>query len=134
MVDNNFVGDVLLIVDSSPFILERLFNIFEQAYAGALIVTASNFDEAVIALKRQRTDIVLLDIQLPGSKGIALVNLIKVQYPQTQIIVQTNLIGDQYRDESKKAGAGFFVDKSKNFDLIPEIVAKIRNKGRICSI
>ena len=67
---------VLLIVDNSSLIIERLINILSEVKTIKKILAATNYAEAVNMLGENKTDIVLLDIQLPGKNGIELLKFI----------------------------------------------------------
>lgn len=54
------VGKVLLIVDNSLFIIERLLIILKEVLAVEKIFTATNYEAAVDILRENKTDIVLL--------------------------------------------------------------------------
>lgn len=112
----------ILIVDNSFLIIERLSNILKDISEVNEIYKATNFDEAADILKENKTNIVLLDIQLPGKNGIELLKFIVESYPGIKIIVITNLVSVYYQRLCKNLGAVSFIDKSKDFDLIPEIV------------
>ena len=57
-----------MIVDNSLIIIERLVNILKEASVVEKISAATNYKEAVDGLHRGKTDIVLMDIQLPVKK------------------------------------------------------------------
>src|SRR5262252_608751 len=59
----------ILIVDDDPRILQLLGDALKQNYT---IETATNGGEALAAIQRQRPDLVLLDVILPGMSGIHL--------------------------------------------------------------
>ena len=113
---------VLLIVDNSSLIIERLINILSEVKTIKKVLTATNYAGAVNMLGENKTDIVLLDIQLPGKNGIELLKFIIKNYPDTKVVMLSNLVSEYYQKLCKKIGAIRFIDKSKDFDLIPEVV------------
>ena len=115
----------LLIVDDSLLIIERLSDSLKDHEAIKKILTAGSYIEAVEVLSNQKADIVLLDIQLDGKSGIDLLKFIVKEYPDINVIMCTNLASDYYVKLCKKIGAPYFVDKSKDFELIPGILASI---------
>lgn len=117
----------LLIVDHSSLIIERLLNILKDVSSVKKIYTAANYTEALDSLKENLSDIVLLDIELPGKRGIELLKYITTDFPEVKVIIQTNLSSHYYQTLCKKLGVLAFIDKSKEFDLIPEIIAAIKD-------
>jgi DNA-binding NarL/FixJ family response regulator len=113
----------ILIVDSSLLIIERLISILKVISAVKEIFKATDFNEAVDVLKEKKTNIVLLDIQLPGKNGLELLKHIVQSYPEIKVVILTNLVSVYYQRLCEKLGAVSFIDKSKDFDRIPEIVS-----------
>ena len=118
-------NQVLLIVDNSLLILERLITILKEVKTADNILTAIDYTEAVNILKEKQTGIVLLDIQLPGKNGIELLRFIVKNHPEIKVVMISNLVSDYYQRLCKKIGAVHFIDKSKYFDLIHGVVAAL---------
>lgn len=113
----------ILIIDNSFLIIERLIKILIGINAVKEIFKATDFTEAVNLLKEKKIHVVLLDIQLPGKNGLELLKYIVRVYPEVKVIVLTNLVSVYYQRLCENLGAVFFIDKSKDFDRIPEIVS-----------
>ena len=112
----------VLIVDDSAIIYQRLELLLKEVERVQNILYAGSFRNAEQILKQGGVDIVLLDIQLPDKNGIELLKAIKKEYPSIKVIVITNLVDDHYRKLCKKLKADHFIDKSKDFRLIPGLI------------
>lgn len=121
----NFSVNTLLIVDDSRIIIERLIDSLKDQYDSKNVLTATGYTDAVDILGKTKIDIVLLDIQLQGLNGIALLKFIVKEYPEIKVVMCSNLANDYYRKLCKEIGASCFVDKSKDFELIPDILFSI---------
>jgi DNA-binding NarL/FixJ family response regulator len=66
---------------------------------------------------------VLLDINLPDKSGIELLRKIKKEYKKMKVFMITNQANDYYKEICKKLGADHFFDKSKDFNLIPDLIS-----------
>jgi DNA-binding NarL/FixJ family response regulator len=84
-----------------------------------------SYSEAIDSLVKARPDIVLLDINLPGTNGIELLRYLKKNDPSIVVIMFSNRGNVYYKDLCKKLGAEFFVDKSKGFDELPGIITSL---------
>ena len=113
----------LLIIDNSLFIIERLLNILKEVENLEEINWAANYTEALDSLKIEQPDIVLLDIQLYEKNGIELLKFIVKHYAATKVIVWSNLVSIYYQDLCKSLGAAYYIDKSTDFERIPEIAS-----------
>jgi len=91
---------------------------------------AANGLEALDALKRQKYDVVLMDIQMPEMDGITATKYIRSDWPSTQqpiiIALTANAMGQQ-RDEYLKAGMDDFVSKPVRVQMLE---ASLRRAAR----
>ena len=112
----------LLIVDDSPIIIERVIESLKDHEVVKKILTASDYKTAIESLISHVPGYVLLDIQLPGKSGIDLLKFIVKEYPNVKVIMFSNLLDDNYIKVCRKIGAKYFIDKSRDFDLIPAML------------
>lgn len=112
----------VLIVDDSLIIYERLKLLLMEVEKVQNILYAGSFGDAEQILRQGGVNIVLLDIHLPDKNGIDLLKLIKKEYPSIKVIMITNLADDHYRKLCKRLKADHFIDKSKDFRLIPGLI------------
>lgn len=116
-----YSGKMVLIVDDSYLIIERVKDILSDIIKPERMLHAHTFTDGLEMLEENKPDILILDINLPDTNGIELLRLVKNKYPATIVIMLTNQGGDYYRQLCLKIGADHFIDKSKDFDLLPEI-------------
>lgn len=115
----------ILIVDDSPLIVDRLTELISELQNIGSIVKAATFAESIDLLKENRPDIAVLDINLPDKSGIEVLKYIKAEYPSIVVIMFTNQGNSYYQDICKNLGAEYFVDKSRGFDQIPDIIGSL---------
>ena len=63
---------------------------------------------------------------MPGGLGIDVLENIKQNDSALMVIVLTNYPYPGYRQKCLQAGADFFLDKSTEFDQIPELLARYK--------
>lgn len=113
----------ILIVDDSSLIIERLLAMLNGLSSVKSIATASNYRDAVAVFAGSEIDIAFLDIHLTGKNGIDLLKFIVKHYSETKVVMLSNVDNNKYREICKKEGAFYFIDKSKEFERIPDILA-----------
>lgn len=113
---------VVLVVEDSLLIINRILCMLEEAENVKLVIHASNFNESMKMINEINADVVLLDINLPDKSGIELLKIIKANHPQTKVIMLTNHASNNYRELCTHMGADFFLDKSNDFEKIPEAI------------
>ena len=116
---------MILIVDDSYLIIERLTDMLNELEQVDSISHAFTVTAAIEILEQSPPDIILLDINLPDTSGIELLRIVKEKYPAIIVVMLTNNANDYYRQLCLKLGADHFVDKSKEFDMVPGIISAL---------
>ena len=121
----------ILTVEDSSIVAIRLQSMFSELDKVTFIGNAPDIATAKLFVNNIRPDVVILDIHLatdaPQSSGITLLTWLRAHFPDIIIIMLTNLVEPQYRQICSESGAHHFLDKSKEFDKVPKIIAGIRN-------
>jgi DNA-binding NtrC family response regulator len=112
----------ILIVDDERRILQLLSDCFKDAYT---VETAMNAGEALAVIQRQRPDIVLLDIMLPGVSGIHLLKEIKRIDPTIPVIMVTGTDQAALATEAFESGAANVVRKPFDLQYLDRLVTDI---------
>jgi DNA-binding NarL/FixJ family response regulator len=115
----------ILVVDDVEMVRHRIAEIINELEFIGDITHAGNFEEGLQKLELVKPDLVLLDISLPDRNGIELLRHISRKYAGTKVIVISNHANEYYKNLCSSLGALYFVDKSKDYDLIPEYISKI---------
>ncbi|MBI3138733.1 MAG: response regulator transcription factor [Sphingobacteriales bacterium] len=100
-----------------------MISLLEEVKVPKQIFTASDYASAQEQLAAASQDIVLLDINMPGKNGIELLKYIREKQADAEVIMLTNHSDGYYRDQCTELGARYFLDKSNDFSLVPEIVS-----------
>ncbi|HET6996240.1 MAG TPA: response regulator, partial [Chitinophagaceae bacterium] len=111
----------ILIVDDNIHFVRRMIGILEEVKDISFILTAHHYEEA-FGLHEKKPDLVLLDINLAGKNGINLLKKIKSSKKTCEVIMLTNQVSDYYREECMRLGAMHFLDKTNEFELVPEMI------------
>jgi DNA-binding NarL/FixJ family response regulator len=112
----------ILLVDDSQLILTKIKELLEEVEFISSIKTCRGYDDAVELMDTFNPKVLLLDINLPGKSGIELLRYTKANKPKARIIMVSNQSGKYYRDLCFELGADGFIDKSKDFADIPDIL------------
>lgn len=105
----------ILLVDDHALFREGMRHIVSQLGEQVDILDAGNFSDALnIAENNPDLDLVLLDLKMPGSEGVASVNLFHTRYPGVPVVVisGTDRRGDI--ESVMQSGAVGFVSKASN--------------------
>ena len=80
-------------------------------------------EEGLVELPRQKPDVVLMDIKLPGMSGVDCVRQLKSQLPQTQFVMHTVYEDSNHIFNALAAGATGYLLKQSAYD---ELLAALR--------
>ena len=81
--------ETFLLVDDNTLLRGSLAKLIGMWRKDAVIVEASNGQEALEQARRLHPQIILMDIRMPGCSGIEATRLIKAELPDTKIIMLT---------------------------------------------
>jgi DNA-binding NarL/FixJ family response regulator len=108
----------VLIVDDSEPIRKRVAELLEESSQIRIVGQAGDSRDAMSAMQKLQPDTVILDIRIPGSSGIQVLNEIKYRYPEVKVIMLTNFDNPQYRRQCRQLGADHFLNKTLEFEKI----------------
>jgi DNA-binding NtrC family response regulator len=112
----------LLIVDDESVVRESLGKWFEEE--GYLVETAASAREALLKLPRQRWDLALVDIKMPGMDGLELHRKIRQVDPEITIIIMTGYASVETAVQALKDGAYDYITKPFDPDDLARLVRK----------
>lgn len=115
----------VFIVDDSAPIRARLAEMLAGIDGLQVVGEAASAFEAIGGILRTRPHAVLLDLNLMGRTGLEVLRAVHPRLPETVFVVLTNHAEPQYRSACFDAGAEYFLDKSSQFDLVRDVLAKI---------
>src|SRR3989338_5407152 len=104
----------LLVVDDEDGILQEVKSFFEEE--GFRVFTADTGEQGIAILKREKPEVLLLDIKLPDMSGLLVLKIAKESSPLTKVIVNTGYVDQGLIDQAEELGRGVFLQKP--FDLM----------------
>lgn len=112
----------ILVVDDDPFVSGLLENILLcENYE---VLSAASGEEALEIVEKERIDLILLDIMMPGINGFAVCQKVKTQrkYNLIPVIMLTALKDDEDRLEGFRTGADHYITKPFDNDELCVII------------
>jgi two-component system, response regulator, stage 0 sporulation protein F len=110
----------ILVVDDEGAVREVLCDYFvDRGYA---VVQAANGQEALATFARERPDVVLLDIRMPGLDGVQVLKRLREADPHVAVIMVTANEDVGLARETLSIGAFDYVAKPFDFDHLSRMV------------
>jgi DNA-binding NarL/FixJ family response regulator len=101
----------VLVVDDQPLIRRGLAVMLATEPGIDVVGQAADGEEAIQAARRERPDVVLMDLHMPRLGGIAATRAITAQLAGTQVVVLTTFDTDELVFEAIRAGAQAYLLK-----------------------
>ena len=102
----------ILLVDDQTLFVECLKNTIRTLAPDRFTVeVVHSADDALRTIGERRPDIVLMDVQLPGTDGIKATRLIHDRYPSVKIVMLSAFRFDDYVRDALRSGAGGYLLK-----------------------
>ncbi len=119
----------IAVVDDHALFREGLISLLNDFNDFKILFEASTGKELLSLLKKDRPDIILMDIQMPELSGIEATIEIKKKYPEVNIIILTMHNNEALMFDMIKKGANGFLLKDKSFDHVTEAIYSVYEKG-----
>ena len=112
----------VLIVDDQQLVRDGIKALLEIKEDFDIVGTASDGQEVIEMLKKKPTDVVLMDIRMPGLGGIDATRMIRQFDKDIRIIMLTTFNNDDYIVKAIKAGANGYLLKDIPKDDLAEAI------------
>jgi|SRR5271157_493878 len=119
----------IVAIDDDPRALELVRDVF-AAETDVSIVTAADASSGLEAVRRLRPRIVLLDLVIPGAKGMSVLDDIVRLSPETDVILLTGNYSTESAVEAIRKGASDYLTKPVGVSLLRDRVGKVIESER----
>jgi DNA-binding NarL/FixJ family response regulator len=122
----------VLVVDDQSLIRRGLAVILALEPDIDVVGQAADGEEAVQVARRERPDVVLMDLQMPRLGGVAATRAIAADLPETQVVVLTTFDTDELVFEAIRAGAqAYLLKDAPESEVLDTIRAVHRGESRL---
>jgi DNA-binding NarL/FixJ family response regulator len=120
------MGVTILIVDDNSQLRALIRGIAAQAPDLHVVGEAEDGAEAIRLTHELQPDIVLLDLVMPRVNGLEALRRIKVERPDTKVIIVTVHSEDAYRRAAEDGGADAFLLKKTLLTVLLPTIQRMR--------
>ncbi len=119
--------NVAIIEDNKAF-SQALHYLINNESDLSIVYSSNNCNNLVEAIKENKPDVIIMDIEMPGINGIEGVRLIKNALPDTHVLMLTTFEDNDKIFDSIKSGATGYMLKNDPPENIIHAIRKV-NKG-----
>ena len=125
-----------MLVDDNAFFRKVVRDDLWSRFPSMKITEASNAVEAFKELASNPTDLIFMDISLPGKDGITLTKEIKVDNRDIAVVMLSSYDMDEYRQAAFQSGANGFIGKGSvdlfgNISTVVNCFHEAKEMGRL---
>jgi DNA-binding NarL/FixJ family response regulator len=115
----------ILIAEGIELVRKALVTIVDDQTDMVACGQAMNGEEILNSINRQRSDVVILDMELPGCDSLEVIARIKEQAPETAVMAFSTQNKPLYRTDAMRAGAKGYLLKTEPIDTIVKAIRHI---------
>ena len=119
----------LMVVDDHPIVRQGLTAALDDEPDFQVVAAVGSAEEALAVVARDRSDVVLLDLELPGMGGVEAIPLLIAASPRTEILVFTAYDTDERVLGAIRAGAKGYLLKGAAVAAIARAVRDVASGG-----
>src|SRR6516164_2348293 len=123
----------VLLVDDEPEFTDLLRTFLTARRSGGWVVhTAEDYSSALACLKKNKVDLVVLDLNMPVMDGLQFLKMLKQTHPELPVVILTGHASVENRDYCLQNGAALFLEKmdvAEGFDKIYPALESIASSG-----
>ena len=117
----------IIIVDDHPIIRQGLAELIDQEDDLVVCGQAEDAHQAMKAIGKQEPALVVVDVSLKDSNGIELIKDIKVQHPDTVVLVLSMHDEFVYAERALRAGAKGYIMKQEASEKVIQAIRTVLN-------
>ncbi|MCX4328650.1 MAG: response regulator transcription factor [Lachnospiraceae bacterium] len=115
----------VIIADDQELIRQSLQIILRAERDIEVIDTVANGVEVVRSVRKEKPDVILMDIRMPEMDGVVCTEIIKENYPNIKIIILTTFDDDEYVFNALKYGASGYLLKGISTKELADAIRKV---------
>ena len=119
----------VVIFEDKSLLRESLYQLINGAEGLTCVGAFANCDDLIFNLKKATPQVVLMDIQMPGMNGIEGVKIIKENFPEIKIIMQTVVEDDDKIFASICSGASGYLLKNTTPARLLQAIVEVYEGG-----
>ena len=123
----------VLISDDHELIREGLKRILIDGRVAGRVGEATCAADAIAAVRKEKWDVVILDINLGGRSGMEVLKEIKAEFPRLPVLMLSTYPEEQFALRAIRAGASGYLNKNLASRILVEAIRQVMAGGQYIS-
>lgn len=112
----------VVIMDEQPIVRMSIEVLLRKNSDIRVVLKSGDGIEVIDYVRKNKVDLIIVDIELPGTDGFSLLKRVNDISPQTKVLFLSSRSEDYYAGRAIRAGANGFVSKRKDYNDIYKAV------------
>src|SRR5690554_3768004 len=117
----------VLIADDQELIRQSLQIVLSNRGNIEVTDVAANGHEVIRSVRKNKPDVILMDIRMPKMDGVQCTRILKENYPEIKIIILTTFDDDDYIYDALKYGASGYLLKGVSMDDLVKAIFTVHS-------
>lgn len=119
----------IILADDHQFMLEGVQSILKEEASLDIVATAQNGHQLIDAVIREKPDLVVLDLNMPGYDGLQCLKKIKLGFPLVKVLVLSNYSQPDLINKIKKMQADGYLSKNSSANELRNAIGTVLSGG-----
>lgn len=127
-MESSVVRKQVLLIDDDPRVRTSLKMVLEPLYD---ILQASDAQEGLDVFRKDEPDLILLDVILPGTDGLAVLQMLRMESKMTPVIMLTGTKSVKTAVDAMKLGAADYLSKPFDVDELRIVIDRVLSSSEL---
>ena len=119
----------IAIAEDHDLVRQGMVALLKEEKDISLVFDVSNGSELIEQLKKNKVDVILLDLEMPVVNGHQALKIIAERYCKVHVIIISMHYSDAFISECITIGANGFLPKNCDFDTVVDAIFAVYEKG-----
>jgi DNA-binding NarL/FixJ family response regulator len=115
----------LVLVDDHPIVLAGLGEVLRLQRDLDVVATCRDGAEGIATIRAERPDVAVLDVQMPGTGGLAIARLLQAEQHPTRVVLLTGVLDDDQAVEAIRTEVPGIVLKDMPVEQLVECIRAV---------
>ncbi|SKB51168.1 response regulator transcription factor [Dyadobacter psychrophilus] len=115
----------IIVAEDHPLILMGIQHLLMEHMPAAVVTTTGDFNKALTLLEKQKYNLLIMDINLPGGDKVGMISSVRMKQPQIPILVCSSYDEQLYALPFLKAGANGYISKTAMNDEFKQAIDSV---------
>jgi DNA-binding NarL/FixJ family response regulator len=127
--DSPLTGRCIVVADDCEAVRRRVISMLQESRMASTFHETADVASTIQAVRTLSPSLVVLDVGFSDGTGYEVLKAIESEHMPCKVVVLTNYYHEEYEVIARSFGVTAFLDKSKDFERLSEILGAMQSTG-----